>query len=161
MPMKRHKRRRVDPGYPPMLATTAAKPAPPSVARDFSIKQLEVLAILADDIRRSGQCRRLAAKIAETADCARDTVYAAVRAAKRVGLLEDAHGMRGTQMWLDYLRLTTGHRAALWRRVEAERDRVWQDELNRREVAKAAQRTERAAERRLEGPGDPDDQRAA
>jgi len=79
----------------------------------------------------------------------------------RVGLLEDAHGMRGTQMWLDYLRLTTGHRAALWRRVEAERDRVWQDELNRRQAAKAALRAERAAERRLEGPGDPDDQRAA
>jgi hypothetical protein len=160
MSMKRHKRRRVDPGYPLMLATTAAKPAPPSVARDFSIKQLEVLAILADDIRRWGECRRLAAKIAETADCARDTVYAAVRAAKRVGLLEDAHGMRGTQLWLEYLRLTTGHRAALWGRVEAEREQASQDAHKRRQAAKA-QRAERAGERRLEGPGDPDDQRAA
>jgi hypothetical protein len=133
-------------------------PNSPTRSRDEA--QLEVLAILADDIRRWGECRRLAAKIAETADCARDTVYAAVRAAKRVGLLEDAHGMRGTQLWLEYLRLTTGHRAALWGRVEAEREQASQDAHKRRQAAKA-QRAERAGERRLEGPGDPDDQRAA
>jgi hypothetical protein len=76
----------------------------------------------------------------------RKTVLGAVKEAKRVGLLEDAtNEMRGTQMWLDYLRLTTGERAALWGRVEAEREQAWQDEHKRRQAAKAVQRAERGA----------------
>jgi hypothetical protein len=43
-----------------------------------------VLAILADDIRRSGECRRPAEKIAEMVRCVRKTVLGAVKEAKRV-----------------------------------------------------------------------------
>lgn len=86
----------------------ASGPMPPALAAKFTVSELAVLRVVADEVTEKGVCSRTLAELSARAGCCRSTAQNALRAAAKAGLITIEERRRRAQKNLpNLIRITS------------------------------------------------------